>query len=226
MNWTSVKWLGIGLVVMLIGFAWMQRGSDVGAGAPVLSTKQTLPDGRTIMPNASPTPSPSPEKVTTETSTFTASDPSGKKQWDMKCTSITYKDNNKSAEGEDILANFYSNEQKLLATVKAKGATMNTETQDVQFHGVVHAWSPIGETLTVQTLRYDGKEKKFYGKDGVKMTKGTSVLTGDKLVADPNLKWVKVTGNVQVDLHSLAPVAVASPSGEAASPSTATPSKT
>ena len=103
------------------------------------------------------------------------------------------------------------------------GATMNTATQDMQFHGPVRANSPKGETFYVKNLRYDGTRKKFFGKGDVKVTRGTSVLTGDRLEADPNLKTVLVTGHVQVVLRTLAagpgastaPSASASPSARA-----------
>jgi hypothetical protein len=131
------------------------------------------------------------------------------------------------AEAKNIECTFYSKVGQPVAVVTARGAIVNLSNNNLQFLGRVTAVDPAGQTLTVEHLRYDGKLKRFLGHGGVRMTRATSVLIGDKVWADPNMKVVEVNGHVQAYVRTLAigtPAPVAPPTVPPPPPDPDTPS--
>ena len=207
--------LGVALVVIvviLMGFGRLFR----------MPEQVVLPGiDNTASPKAvsgSPQSRPSAGPIVGQSSEFIQRDKQGRVSWILHSSSITLKDAEKRLEASGVECTFYGQGEQPVATVRSDGATMNTATQDMQFRGPVRANSPKGETFYVKNLRYDGTRKKFFGHGDVKVTRGTSVLTGDRLEADPNLKTVQVAGNVRVVLRTLAasPGALPAPSASAA----------
>ena len=53
-----------------------------------------------------------------------------------------------------------------------------------------------GDIMISQKLNWDRKNKKIYGNNGVKLFRGDYILTGDKMIGDPETKDVELIGNV------------------------------
>src|SRR5207244_1989458 len=129
----------------------------------------------------------------------------------LKAVSVMLRDAQKRAIADNIQVTYFGLDEKPLATLVSSGATMNTQNQNLQFHGPVNVTSVRGETFYARALRYDGVRKKVYGSGGIRATRGTSILTGDTMEGDPRSKVVDVRGHVQVMLHSLATTPAAHP---------------
>lgn len=204
------------IVVLLAAFGRLFR-MPPDAKLPGIDTPPT-PQGVTV--SGGPQSRPSGGPIIGQSSEFIQRDKQGRTTWILHAASIMMKDVEKKLEAKGVECTFYTDGETPAATVWCDGATMNTSTQDLQFLGPVRAVSPKGETFHVKQLRYDGTRKKFYGKGDVKLTRGTSVLTGERLEADPNLKIVQVSGKVRVVLRTLA----AGPSASPAPPTSPVPS--
>jgi LPS export ABC transporter protein LptC len=207
-----------GIVAVLLIFGHMFRMPESVRIAGVDNTG-TPASGLGGAASASPSPSGAP--LTGRNNMFEGADKkTGRKAWRLYSRSITFNGVEKRLNADNVECTFFGDKEEPVATVWSDGALMNTTNQNMQFLGPVRASSPKGETLHVKNLRYDGSRKKFFGQGDVKLTRGSSVLTGDRIIADPNLKIVTVTGNVQVELRSLA---TASPAAASSSPMSPAP---
>jgi len=190
-----------GLVALSQVFKPTERGApQIQQGGSPAAVSSSAP------PSSEPTKLPI---VGRETS-MTGRDAKGNTTWVLRASSLTLRDSDKKASAKDVECTFFGQDKKPVATLVAAGAVMDTKTLDLDFEGEVETTTPLGEKMIIKVLRYDGKRKKFLGHGGVRLTRATSVLTGDELIADPTMKTVTIKGNVRADIRTLA---VATPSG-------------
>ena len=193
MKGTYIGLVAVLLVVVLAGLTYMFPPSDVGM--PSL--------GKSSAPSPVPSGAGSPA-LTGQESTFEGKDDEGRTRWKLNARSVSLNDLDKKAQAKDVVCTFFDKAGVQVATLTAAGAQLNMQTMDLKFDGEVSMTSRRGEKLSVKVLRYDGAQKKFFGSDGVRMTRATSVLTGKNLIADLSMQRITVKGNVQAFIHSLA----------------------
>lgn len=205
MKSSGLGWVAFGILAVVVLFSQMFKPSK--EGAPVIQ------EGGSPVAVASPSPASSDAAkppIVGRGSSMTGRDAQGNTTWVLHASSLTLRDSDKKASAKDVECTFFGKDKKPVATLVAAGALMDTKTMDLDFEGEVETTTPLGEKMTVKVLRYDGKKKKFLGHGGVRLTRATSVLTGDELIADPAMKIVTIKGNVRADIRTLA---VATPSG-------------
>ena len=203
-------WQMAAAVATVIGvlalFTYLFHPTNRGLPPPVAQDPTT----GSYHPVPTPTPSNMPrQEIQGNTSIFTGHDSEGRISWTLKASSILMRDVVKLAEAENIACTFYSKDGQPVATVTCKSATVNLKNNNLQFHGRVTATDPVGQTLVVEHLRYDGTQKRFLGHGGVRLTRATSVVLAERMWADPSLQTVQLEGNVQAFVRTLA---VGSPS--------------
>ncbi|GMU50907.1 MAG: hypothetical protein AMXMBFR33_00530 [Candidatus Xenobia bacterium] len=81
--------------------------------------------------------------------------------------------------------------------VAASGADVDVDSERVEFQGRVTAIGPEGESLTVNRLVWDGKERQFLGDRGVRVERAGSVVEGERLIASPDLRHFEILGGVR-----------------------------
>ena len=203
MNNARLFGAGLALVGCLVGFSLLfpnnRRGAPVEPAAPTSPAKATA---GAVSPSPDTTPSPMIPLVGEET-TLNGRDAKGRKTWELHATAIVLKDAEKKLAADKVRCSFFDEHQHTVATLVARGADMNTLTQDLLFRGQVVATTPKGDRLTIERLLYDGKRKKFLGSGGVHLTRPDAELTADSLVGDPSLKTVRVQGHVVANLRAL-----------------------
>jgi len=197
-NSNQLGWVAFGLLAVFILFTWMFP--DTGKGGPQDPQQESVGSVPVPAP-ASPTPGAAPT-ISGSGSTFSGKDAAGNTTWKLRAESIKYEGDR--VEGSTVHCTFYGKDNKAMATLVAAAATLNTKTEDMDFQGEVVATNPLGDRMTVRKLQYSGARKKFFGTKGIKVTRATSVLTGDTMVADPTMKTVEIRGNVRAVVHSLA----------------------
>lgn len=74
---------------------------------------------------------------------------------------------------------------------------MDVDSERVEFQGRVTATGPDGESLTVNRLVWDGKERQFFGDRGVRVERSGSVVEGERLIASPDLRHFEILGGVR-----------------------------
>ncbi|MGM9992370.1 MAG: LPS export ABC transporter periplasmic protein LptC [Candidatus Bruticola sp.] len=126
----------------------------------------------------------------------------GDSPWSLTANRIVYDDSTKKARASNITWNLLDKNGKSSLELKGDAAVVNLETQGLAFEGPVHAIGPKGENITCTKLIWDSKTRKLRGSHGVKVIRESSVMTGDNMVASPDLKQIEVEGNVRIHFNS------------------------
>ncbi len=126
----------------------------------------------------------------------------GESPWSLKASRIDYDDVSKKARASSITWNLLDKEGHSLLQLQGDAAVVNTETQGLAFEGPVHAVGPKGEKIVCNKLVWDSKARKLRGSHGVKVVREGSTMTGQNMVASPDLKHVEVEGDVRVYFNS------------------------
>lgn len=205
----NLGWAAFLVLALLVGLAVVFKPNNLGAPRePNYTPEPGAPVGPAPGPVAPPTPTPEPSPsagpVTGQRFTYSGKDTRGQTTWELHADSVVLKDAEKRVEADRVKCTFFGSNRKAVAHMVARGAVLNTTNDNLFFVGEVVATNPPGDRLTVHKLTYDGARKKFFGSGGIKVTRATSVLTGDRMIADPKLREVRISGHVQAFLHSLA----------------------
>lgn len=126
--------------------------------------------------------------------------------WELEAETASINQKTKKAYAENIKCTFYDENKKIVFVIKSKGAEINLAEKSVLFQGEIKGTSPKGEILKVSKMRWDGKNKKLIGWDGVVFIKGNSCLTADKIEADPETKRIILTGKVDTWIRDNKPL--------------------
>lgn len=122
----------------------------------------------------------------------------GDTPWDLKAEKIQYDDNSKRARASRVVWNLLDKDGKSLFELSGDAAVVNVATQGIAFEGPVRAKGAHGEEITCQKLVWDSKNRRLHGSNGVKVVREGSIMTGQEMIASPDLKQVEVKGNVRV----------------------------
>lgn len=152
-------------------------------------------------PVESTTPDPeesdhSPSVLLKET-TFQAMDGTFK-DWEMTAKKVSYNSEKEISTAEEVEVRFFDKDKGQVLRLTAKGAEMDMKTNSIRFVGEVEAESSTGEKLVVKKLHWDSKERKLIGEENVSITRKNSIMTAERMEADPSLKRVNLSGNVKV----------------------------
>ena len=126
----------------------------------------------------------------------------GESPWSLKASRIEYDDSSKKARASSITWNLLDKDGKSLLQLRGDAAVVNVETQGLAFEGPVHAVGSKGEKIVCNKLVWDSKARKLRGSHGVKVVREGSTMTGQNMVASPDLKQVEVEGDVRVYFNS------------------------
>jgi len=121
----------------------------------------------------------------------------GRIVWEIKAEAIEIDGVTQDVLLHQVQGTFYSDKGTTMV-ITSKEGTVSSKTRDVLLTGDVHAVASDGGDLTTPELLWQGQTKLLFGSGGVKVVKGTSILTGDKLEGDSVLNKIKVTGNAHV----------------------------
>ena len=126
----------------------------------------------------------------------------GESPWNLKASRIEYDDSSKKARASSIVWNLLDKDGRTLLQLRGDAAVVNIETQGLAFEGPVHATGSKGEKIVCNKLVWDSKARKLRGSHGVKVVREGSTMTGQNMVASPDLKQVEVEGDVRVYFNS------------------------
>lgn len=126
----------------------------------------------------------------------------GESPWSLKASRIDYDDSNKKARASSITWNLLDKKGHSLLQLEGDAAVVNIETQGLAFEGPVHAVGPKGEKITCNKLTWDSQARKLRGSQGVKVVREGSTMTGQNMVASPDLKHVEIEGDVRIYFNS------------------------
>lgn len=77
----------------------------------------------------------------------------------------------------------------------APKARMDLKNRNIFLDGNIKAVSSDGTVFLAAKAEWSAKEQHFYGSGGITISRGDTVITGDKIDSDAKLEKVKVQGN-------------------------------
>jgi LPS export ABC transporter protein LptC len=175
------KYLGIACIICLVGwglyyFFRMEPALPKTTAKPNQETGQTLMtyDGNNIVEQRN-----------------------GKKIWELTAQSIEVDNKTQNLRLKNIKGIFYQeNGGKIDLTAPA--GTMENKTQNVVLTGGVKATATDGSTFSADQVNWAGNRREIYGNGNITVTKGDTVITGDKIESDSNMAKIIVQGHAHV----------------------------
>lgn len=119
-------------------------------------------------------------------------------KWEMEAEQIDWHDDRSFGEARVVTWWLLDENDKKWVRVDSPRADIDRTKEVVTFIGeTVATRLDFDEDLKVQHLVYKGKERMFYGSEGVEWRRGTIELTGETLTATSELDKVQLKGNVK-----------------------------
>ena len=121
----------------------------------------------------------------------------GKKAWELNAETIEADAGGKLVYLKKLKGTFYQEKGGKVELVAQEGV-LDTKTHNITLQGDVKATSSDGAVFTAPQGLYVEQTKTFYGTGGITLTRGDTIITGDKIDADTAMEKVKVQGNAKV----------------------------
>jgi len=146
----------------------------------------------------SPTASPGSERNVELQLTKLLSKKDKIKYWELEAKRIKVSQETQKGEATEIHVTFFDEKGKPAMILNSNGADIDLKNQSLYFKGTVKGHTTNGDTVEIRRMVWDGKKKKLFGYEYVKITKEMAVLTGRSLVGDPSKKYLEIIGDVDV----------------------------
>lgn len=121
----------------------------------------------------------------------------GKKVWELTAEFIEIDPETNNTLLKNVKGVFYQQNGETV-TMTAPQAIYDVKEKIVTITQRVKAVTSDGATLDANEVRWDSDRQKFDSEGDVKLTRGDTVLTGDKLESDSGFSKFKVTGNAHI----------------------------
>jgi LPS export ABC transporter protein LptC len=120
------------------------------------------------------------------------------KYWEMEAKRIKVSQETQKGDASEIHVTFFDEKGNAEMTLSSQGADIDMKTQSLYFKGPVKGHTTKGDTVEIRRVVWDGKQKKLFGYEYVRITKEMAVLTGKNLVGIPSSKYLEIIGDVDV----------------------------
>jgi LPS export ABC transporter protein LptC len=121
-----------------------------------------------------------------------------RKIWSLQANKVNYDETGMTARAEEIIVEFFTEDEQLALSLKALGAVADLKEQSLKFEGKVTAKTPTGDELVVSELKWDGLTKKLLGDKFVRIVRNDVIMTAHSMIADPDLKQIELSGEVKM----------------------------
>jgi len=180
--WRRISWL-LGVAVLLIAAVfWVSARSKPKPYSP-----ETISQGEN-----------SPDAVIEKL--HLVSTVMGRKRWEMNADSARLYQNQKQAYADTIYAQYFKKD-KLVSTLTADRAIINTETNATQAEGHVELITENGSKLETDKLNWDPATDEMRTDSRVHIFKGLDEITAVGLIADTQLNNVRFLRDVHTQVR-------------------------
>jgi len=126
----------------------------------------------------------------------------GQLLWEAKAVRAQVYRQDQRAEAENVTMTYY-NQGRRVSTARADRARMDLKDYNVDAEGNVVVNGTNGVQLETPRLRWDNQTQIASSSAHVRLTRGSTVLTGEGFTADKSLHDVRVLANVQAEAASV-----------------------
>lgn len=120
----------------------------------------------------------------------------GRKVWELNAENIEADAGGKLVYLKKIKGTFFQEKGGKIDVTALEGV-LDTKTHDITLQGDMKVTSSDGAVFTAPRGSYVERTKIFTGTGGITLTRGDTIITGDKIDADTNMEQVKVQGNAK-----------------------------
>lgn len=183
----------IAVASLLLGAGCSTPGDDLVGKAAASATPQRVA-ASTPSPQATPEGEGKPVKLQQ-----TVIKTKQGQKWELQADTVDWMDNKSQAKAEEVTWFLLNPKGQREIKVVSVGADVDMDAETVVFSGEVVArrMDDSNESLVVQRLIYDGKERMFHGSDGVLWKRKGFELAGQTLTATSELDKVQLKGRVK-----------------------------
>jgi len=118
----------------------------------------------------------------------------GHKQWELTAESSKFNSDKNQLYLNKFKGTLYRDDGGTIVLTADK-AQMNMKTRNIVLDGNIKAVSSDGTVFIAPKAEWSNQEKHFYGSGGITVTRGDTVITGEKIDSDAKLEKVRVQGN-------------------------------
>ena len=123
----------------------------------------------------------------------------GRKAWVLKARlAKSYKEKS-LINVYDTQLQFYSSDGKLFSILESDSGVYYLESGDMKALGHVSVVSADSAVLKTDSLKWVSKDQKIRTEGSVRVTKGTTIITGDGLISDPGLDHIEIQRNFHAE---------------------------
>jgi len=127
---------------------------------------------------------------------YSATDESNFKEWDLKATSAHYFEKEKKVVLEDLKVNFYRTDGRIYHLTGNTGE-LGTDTRNIRLQDGVCGELPDGTAIQAGYVFYDHSKRIITTKDKVVITRGASAMEGVGMVIDLREEKLSILGKVK-----------------------------
>ncbi|EGO62926.1 LPS export ABC transporter periplasmic protein LptC [Acetonema longum] len=120
----------------------------------------------------------------------------GRKLWELKSDDIQISAKDKKVYFGNLTAVFHR-EDGTIVTLEARKGILDSTTKNIQLEGDIKAVSPDGATFMAPLAEFKNDIRCLFATGGVRLIRGDTVITGDKLESDLNTELTRVLGNAK-----------------------------
>jgi LPS export ABC transporter protein LptC len=116
----------------------------------------------------------------------------GRRVWSLRAREALVFEESDRVEATGVRVDFYGREAELQSTLTAGKGVIVRRTNAIEVEGSVVVTSADGTVLTTERLLWDERTGRIRSDTAVRVTKGSDVVTGSGMEADPDLRNLKV----------------------------------
>lgn len=183
------------LLLLCTGCQSPTEGTDITATPDRPQSGSPSPSLDMPPPSPDETSTPAEEALRLHKTTIKARQ--GQK-WELEAVEVDWSSSRSKADAKDVNWWLLDESDKRWVKIVSPEAEIDMDHEIVTFKGkTVATRLNTPESLVVQKLIYNGKDRLFYGSGGVVWKKAGMELTGETLTATPELDKVQLKGRVQ-----------------------------
>ncbi len=125
-----------------------------------------------------------------------------KKYWELYAKKGNYESGREIISLEDIIGNFYDEDEKVILSFEASEGTYTEEEKVIILSGNVLAVAKDGSSISADRVIWKGKDEDIEAIGNVQINRNDELITkSDKAVFNADLTYFKIIGNSETRLY-------------------------
>ena len=125
-----------------------------------------------------------------------------KKYWELYASKGHYESGSQKAQLEDIMGNFYNDNEEVILSLQASEGIYNQEDKTIELKGNVLAVSKDGSSILADEMIWMGQNEDIVAKGNVKINKNNQLVTkSEKAIFNSELTYFRIEGKSESKVY-------------------------